>query len=796
KINQNTSFALSSVFVVSSGKDLEEALTNNALIIDSLESLKGTGVIQEYYNINELILTKDQQEEKIRKWNLFWDKKKNPLISKLTKQGEEVGYKPVAFKTFAGLLNKNFEPLSIEKFYDIIGSYFQDYLIQRDEKSAVITMIKVDRLQKNRIRNIIVEFDNSYFFDRQEFAESLFNLIKSQFRVLIWLSMAIVFIILLLSLGRIELVFISFVPIVLSWIWTIGIMGIFNLQFNIFNIIISTFIFGLGVDYSIFITKGLLHKIQFNKDNFKSFKTSVLLSGFTTIIGTGILLFAKHPALKSIALVSVIGILSAIIISFTIQPLLFNFLTYYRGKKRKMPVTFYNLFFGIVSLIYFLLSSTFSILMAHLLNILPIKSSIKKKFAHQFIWFFSKTVVYWNLHVRKILVNFSKKTFKQPMLIISNHQSVLDLVFLLMLHPKIVIFANDRALNHRFYGPVIRFVDFIPSSDGLEKTAERVKERMNEGYSVLIFPEGTRSANCKIKRFHKGAFYLANKLDLEIHPILMHGPGQALNKNEFFLRRGRVVIKMLDKINLKSGTFGSDYSQQTKGVLKFMRKEYDKLRLEMEVPDRLKFNLINRYIFRGPVLEWYLRVKLSLEKNYNFMNEIVPRNGIITDVGCGYGFMATMLALTSEERKITGFDYDKDKIITAQNSTFDIKNLTFEHGNITAMNLPESDVFLIVDVLHYMAAKKQTELIERCFSKLNKHGLIIIRETDTDLKRRTIGSRFSEFMSTNIGFNKAEEKLIFVSRQFILDIVRKNGGSINIIDNTKFNSNIIYVLSK
>jgi len=795
KINQSTQ-AMSNVFVVSSGENLEEALTNNALVSDSLSKLKRDGTIEELNDISKLVLAQQQQEEKIRIWNSFWVDNNDRLFSSLSEYGKEIGFRPETFRNFKNLLNKDFEPISFETIDQVLGTYFQDYVIEKEGKSAVVTMIKTDRSEKKQIDLLIDNFENSHFLDRQAFTENLFSLIKAQFKVLIWLSMIIVFIILLLSFGRIELAIISFVPIILSWVWTIGIMGIFNLQFNVFNIIISTFIFGLGVDYSIFITKGLLQKLQFNRDNFKSFKTSVLLSGFTTISATGVLVFAGHPALKSIALVSVIGITSTIFVSFTVQPLLFNFLTYNKGNKRTMPITLYNFFFAFTSLLYFLFSALTAILLVFVFRFISIKTDTKKIILHSFVRFFSNTVVYWNVHVKKILTNFRSEIFDKPTLAISNHQSTLDLMATLFMHPKIVIYANDKSLNNKFYGPVIRFLDFIPSSEGLEKTAVRIKERMSEGYSVIIFPEGTRSADCKIKRFHKGAFYLANQLDLEIQPILLHGFGLIMNKKEFFLRRGRVVIKMLDKINLKGDRFGTDYSSQTKGVLKYMRGEYDKIRLEMEVPDRMKYFLINRYIFRGPIIEWYLRVKLMLEKNYNLMHKIVPMKGTVTDIGCGYGFMASMLALTSDERIIRGIDYDEDKIITAQNCTLDLYNLTFEHGDVMDINLPESDVFLLADVLHYMSAEKQTNLIFRCFAKLNSGGMIIIRDADTDLKRRTVGTRISEFLSTGIGFNKADEKLTFVSKQLVLDVIEKNEGKVKIIDKTKFNSNIIYIISR
>jgi 2-polyprenyl-3-methyl-5-hydroxy-6-metoxy-1,4-benzoquinol methylase len=363
-----------------------------------------------------------------------------------------------------------------------------------------------------------------------------------------------------------------------------------------------------------------------------------------------------------------------------------------------------------------------------------------------------------------------------------------------MLHPKLVILANTKSWNNPFYGRIIRFAEFIRSDTGLDFAIDTIKKRVEDGYSVIVFPEGTRSPDCKIKRFHKGAFYLADQLNLEIQPILIHGACQRLNKKEFFLRRGRITLKFFDRINLKDGKYGREYSEQAKGVLKFMRTEFEIMKRPLEAPDRLKYNLINRFIFRGPVLEWYLRIKLRLEKNYNLINEIVPRQGTLTDIGCGYGFMSVMLALTSDKRMITGIDYDEDKIITAQNCTEDLENLKFIHGDISAHQLPASDVFLLMDVLHYMAEEKQTELLKKCFTSLNENGLIVVRDADADLRSRTTGTKITEFFSTHIGFNKTKEKLSFVSGQMIKDLASENGFNVRVIDNARFTSNLIYVI--
>lgn len=796
-LNTKTDFVLSSLFAVSVGKTFDEALVESEQIRVKLDSMKTDGIIADYFAVSKLIISQEKQLQKIQDWNLFWLKRRDSVIVQLNEKGITNRYRPEAFNDFVNLISKEFTPIPLEKFNYLSNLYFNDYIINDPDISAVVTTIKTEHLQKGRIHEAIDGSGNSFLLDRQKVTEGLFAIVKSQFGTLILLSSIIVFIILLLAFGRIELAFVSFVPIVLSWIWTIGIMGVFHIQFNIFNIIISTFIFGLGVDYSIFITRGLLYKLQYNKDNVVTFKTSILLSGITTIFGTGVLIFAQHPAIKSIALVSVIGITSAIFITFTIQPFLFQFLTYYKGKKRAMPVTLFNFVFSITSLVYFLISSlTAALIIIPILKILPLKDSTKKLLVHQTIWFFSKTVVYWNVHVPKILVNITKDTFKKPSLAISNHQSSLDLVFLLMLHPKIVILANKNALTNRFYGPVIRFTDFIYVDEGLDQVAEVVRQRMKEGYTVLIFPEGTRSVDGKINRFHKGAFYIAEKLDLEILPLMLHGAGEAMNKNEFFLRRGMVHIKAFEKLDFKTGKWGSNYTEYNKNVLKFYRTEIEKLNQLVKVPNRLKYNLINRFVFRGPVLEWYLRVKLRLEDNYNLINSYVPRNAVITDIGCGFGFLSTMLALVTPNRKVLGIDYDESKIITAQNCTDDLENLSFLTGDVLKVDLPLSDVIILSDILHYMSEENQKILLNRCCSSVNESGIIIVRDADADLKRRTFGTQLTEFFSTRFGFNKTVEGLTFASGKLLEETATKNGFKVERIDNTKLTSNILYILKK
>ena len=64
-------------------------------------------------------------------------------------------------------------------------------------------------------------------------------------------------------------------------------MGILGIEFNIINIILSTFIFGIGDDFSIFIMDGLQNKYRTGQKVLNSHKTAIFFSAFTTVVEDG-----------------------------------------------------------------------------------------------------------------------------------------------------------------------------------------------------------------------------------------------------------------------------------------------------------------------------------------------------------------------------------------------------------------------------------------------------------------------------------------------------------------------------
>ena len=143
----------------------------------------------------------------------------------------------------------------------------------------------------------------------------------------------IVFVFLLLSFRSFWLALIAFIPMALSWVWIIAIMQFFGLQFNIVNIILATFIFGQGDDYTIFVVEGLLYEHRTGKAILPQYRQSIILSALIMLVGIGILVLAVHPAMHSLGVITLIGMSIVLLMAMTIPPLLFKLYARFSARR-------------------------------------------------------------------------------------------------------------------------------------------------------------------------------------------------------------------------------------------------------------------------------------------------------------------------------------------------------------------------------------------------------------------------------------------------------------------------------
>ncbi|BAX82449.1 trifunctional MMPL family transporter/lysophospholipid acyltransferase/class I SAM-dependent methyltransferase [Labilibaculum antarcticum] len=799
KLKEISSVAFRSVFFVVGGESVDAALTKFETYTAVIDSLQTQGVIRNISSPGSILKSKKEQQIRLDRWNSFWTENTKKNSIRLVKEaGAQNHFKPEAFSSFENILAKEYTYLSESDQEFIIDGLFSSLLKKKKDKVYLLNTLRVDQKDKKSLYSTIETDNDAVLWDKQYFSNHLVDTLKDDFSRLVWISLFAVFFVLLISYGRFELAIIAMIPLLLSWLWTLGLMGLFGIEFNIFNIIISTFIFGLGVDYAVFILNALIENRKYGTNELKSAKLSILLSAITTFAGIGVLIFAKHPALQSIAALSIIGIGSILFLSFTLLPLCYRFLYFTNGKERTSPVIISNLFSSVFALIQFVTGCLALTSLIPVLLILPIRMKTKKYIFHSLVQFCSKFIVYSIFGIKKRFINREKFDLSTPKLIVSNHQSHLDLVLLFMLHPKIVVITNNWVWNNPFYGFIVKFLDFHPTSKGMEEVVEPLQKCVDNGYSVLIFPEGRRTRDGEIARFHNGAAFLAEKLSLDVLPVLIHGANHCMDRNEFFLKNGQITLQFFDLIKKEEFSKTITYVQRSKQLCSFFRSEFDRMRQELETPDYFANKLVQAYIYKGPVLEWYLRVKMRLEHNYNFFDKTIPREAVVCDIGCGYGFLAAMLKFVSPKREIYALDYDEKKIKLAAQAHAKIEGLQFEICDISKVDPPKADAYILNDVLHYMPESLQSVCIKKCMQNLKPGGQIIIRDADTDLEKRTKGTKLTELFSTKLlHFNKTKYKnLFFFSGTRIEKIAGENGFEFEIFDQSRYTSNIIYKLKR
>ena len=790
------------VLFVSVGKDMNQATETYAMTNQKLLALKDQGLIKDYASASQFLISPQEQQLRLKKWKDYWtDEKQQQIREQLETAAAEYRFRPGSFDPFYQWLNQPFgEYHYTAQEDDLSGKLLNEWQTSADSITMLISQIRISDQNKETVYQHFSKDQDVVVFDRSYFANKWVSAINDDFYLILYISSFLIFFALWFSYGRIELTLMSFLPMLVSWVIILGLMGILGIEFNIINIILSTFIFGIGDDFSIFIMDGLQNKYRTGQKVLNSHKTAIFFSAFTTVVGMGALVFAKHPALQSISLISILGMIAVVLVAYTIQPLIFRFFIAGPASKGLPPYTLIGLIRTVLLFLLFFIGCIFLRVLIAVLYLVPVRKSSKQRLVCRLIQITCKGILLLATAVKKEHINKANERFQHPAIIIANHQSFIDILVLLSLSSKILMVTNHWVWHSPFFGAIIRYVDFYYIGEGYEQYMERMRKKVKEGYSIAIFPEGTRTYNGKMKRFHKGAFYLAETLQLDILPILLYGNNKIIAKAQpFNIRKGIIYTEILPRIPADDLSFGTTYQERTKRISAYMKEGYARICREKNTTDNPAFYeaLIQNYIYKGPVVEWYIRIKVKMERNYRLFNRLIPVQGQITDIGCGYGPLCYMLSLLSEDREILGIDYDEDKIALAQHGWLRNEHLQFRHGNALEYPLPESDVFILNDMLHYMSYEHQRTLLLKCADRLRSQGMIIIRDGNSANTSKHRLTRFTELLSTRIfNFNRTAGELHFTTETQLREIAVTCGMNVEIIPNDKYTSNTIYIFRK
>ena len=213
------------------------------------------------------------------------------------------------------------------------------------------------------------------------------------------------------------------------------------------------------------------------------------------------------------------------------------------------------------------------------------KMTEKKRYRlHQLIYFASRFVmIHHGIPGTKFLSKVAEGVdFNKPRIIICNHQSHLDLMCQLVFTPKIIFLTKAWVWNNPFYGSLIRNAEYLPVKEGIESIMPHLRSLIDRGYSIAVYPEGTRSKDCKIGRFHQGAFYIAKEFGLEILPMYLYGSGKILPKTGYHLHKGTFFIEVDKPLTQKELSAMGDLKQQASTMRQHYKEKYEEIVNKME----------------------------------------------------------------------------------------------------------------------------------------------------------------------------------------------------------------------
>ena len=334
------------LYIAHRARTLEEALAlreqKESTIVPMIRKVKGATV----QSVAPYLASAGEQAARLAQWKTFVQENGTALRQQTAQEAAKLGFAPQAFAPFDSLLRRDFRPINAAQCLTM-GEDALAPLVARDGKGQYIvtTVVNVPRGEADALKQQLddalqismsrakapkaVEEDTEsvWTFTPKSMNESVARHLSQDFSYIGWVCGAIVFGFLWLSFRRFSVAVLAFFPMVVSWLWILGSMSVFGLSFNLVNVILATFIFGQGDDYSIFVTEGLLYEYTYGRKLLAAYKRSILLSAVIMLIGVGTLAFAQHPALSSLGGLTIVGMGSVVAATLLLPAPVFSWWT-------------------------------------------------------------------------------------------------------------------------------------------------------------------------------------------------------------------------------------------------------------------------------------------------------------------------------------------------------------------------------------------------------------------------------------------------------------------------------------
>jgi 1-acyl-sn-glycerol-3-phosphate acyltransferase len=159
----------------------------------------------------------------------------------------------------------------------------------------------------------------------------------------------------------------------------------------------------------------------------------------------------------------------------------------------------------------------------------------------------------WKLHIS----GWAVPNPRRPYVVVCNHQSLADIPFISNLPWEMKWMAKAEIFRMPIIGWMMRWSGDIPVNRGSARSGAqalgKARAVLAQNCSVMIFPEGTRTQDGRVRQFSEGAFHLAIRARVPILPLAIEGARECISKYSWkFGKPSDVFLKVLPPIDTSS----------------------------------------------------------------------------------------------------------------------------------------------------------------------------------------------------------------------------------------------------
>ena len=303
------------IFVVT-GTSYEDAMERNDLIYR--EAAKAIGP----QNISSIALfwsSLKMRRENIDRWNRFWKQGREEKLKRLIRvTSSSYGFSDRAFSPF--FIGLHTDPIETSSPEGLIARLQERFVVQKDGEYRIMSFFPDDQQYVDSLAKISQKFPGTFIVSGRVLSASISKFTSQEIKILAPLAILFNVVLAWMFFRNWKETFIALVPVITGIIWLGGIMSLFKMPLNVVNIVAAIVTTGVIVDYGLGITYEYRYNLRIGT------VIAVTLSAGANVIGSGALLFAKHPALYSTGVAMVICMVSGYLSSVIVIPSLCSIL--------------------------------------------------------------------------------------------------------------------------------------------------------------------------------------------------------------------------------------------------------------------------------------------------------------------------------------------------------------------------------------------------------------------------------------------------------------------------------------